>query len=73
MLNLLFFIDCRLESSCILTWVGKGNYYLVSGDYDQARYYFENARKQSKNKNIPASLGEACILFHEGNYKKALK
>jgi RNA polymerase-associated protein CTR9 len=68
----------RIDTMSELTWVGKGNYYLHMGDMERAKYYFGNARKKRGGQqgqappNIPAALGEACILFHEGNYKAAL-
>lgn len=53
-----------------LTWVGKGVFYLCQGELDRAKYFFENARKQRHN--FPATLGEAAVNFHNGNYKQAL-
>ncbi|CAM9129407.1 unnamed protein product, partial [Choristocarpus tenellus] len=61
----------RIDNMSELTWVGKGVFYLSQGELDRAKYFFENARK--KRKNFPATLGEAAISFHHGNYEQALE
>eukprot|EP00752_Nemacystus_decipiens_P002121 g2024.t1 len=60
----------RIDNMSELTWVGKGVFYLCQGELDRAKYFFENARKQRHN--FPATLGEAAVNFHHGNYKQAL-
>ncbi|CAM9217141.1 unnamed protein product [Discosporangium mesarthrocarpum] len=60
----------RIDNMSELTWVGKGVFYLSQGELDRAKYFFENARK--KRDNFPATLGEAAISYHNGNYKQAL-
>ncbi|CAM9206048.1 unnamed protein product [Ectocarpus sp. 13 AM-2016] len=60
----------RIDNMSELTWVGKGVFYLCQGELDRAKYFFENARKQRHN--FPATLGEAAVNFHYGNYKQAL-
>lgn len=60
----------RIDNMSELTWVGKGVFYLCQGELDRAKYFFENARKQRHN--FPATLGEAAVNFHNGNYKQAL-
>lgn len=61
----------RIDNMSELTWVGKGVFYLCQGELDRAKYFFENARKQRPN--FPATLGEAAVQFHHGNYKQALE
>ena len=61
----------RVDNMSELTWVGKGVFYLCQGELDRAKYFFENARKQRPN--FPATLGEAAVNFHNGNYKQALE
>lgn len=60
----------RIDNMSELTWVGKGVFYLCQDELDRAKYFFENARKQRHN--FPATLGEAAVNFHHGNYKQAL-
>lgn len=60
----------RIDNMSELTWVGKGVFYLCQEELDRAKYFFENARKQRHN--FPATLGEAAVNFHHGNYKQAL-
>ncbi|CAM9276754.1 unnamed protein product, partial [Hapterophycus canaliculatus] len=60
----------RIDNMSELTWVGKGVFYLCQGELDRAKYFFENARKHRHN--FPATLGEAAVNFHHGNYKQAL-
>lgn len=61
----------RIDNMSELTWVGKGVFYLCQRELDRAKYFFENARKQRHN--FPATLGEAAVHFHHGNYKQALE
>lgn len=62
-------IDAREE----ITWVGKGLSLLFRGpseQYDRVLKHFQTVLDQNPN-NLPALLGRACVLFHQGQYDQA--
>jgi RNA polymerase-associated protein CTR9 len=59
-------IDAREE----ITWVGKGVMMLFRGDFDKAAKQFVTVLGQNPH-NLPALVGRASVLFHQGQYDQA--
>ncbi|KAK9099493.1 hypothetical protein Syun_026538 [Stephania yunnanensis] len=58
------------------TWIGKGQLLLAKGDLDQASAAFKivlDDNRDDNRDNVPALLGQACVLFNRGRYSDSLE
>lgn len=61
----------RIDQDEPTTWVGKGQLLLAKGDLDQSSEVFKIVL-DGRPDNVPAILGQACVLFNRGQYQESL-
>jgi tetratricopeptide (TPR) repeat protein len=62
----------RIDMHELFTWFGKGQLLLAKGDVEQASAAFKIVLNGDRD-NVPALLGQACVEFNHGLYKKSLE